>query len=387
MKQHYDIIIIGGGMVGLAAALALAPSQLSIGIVEGQAPQPSKDNNTYDLRVIAVNQASINFFTELNVWQSMVANRVSVFNSMAVWADNSSLEFSAADINEPELGYIVENSVIRETLWQKASDNQHIDLLCPLQLTSVEINDQVTVTAGQQRFTCDLIIGADGANSWLRQQCDFKMKTRGYNHHALVATVATEYSHQQTAWQHFLSSGPLAFLPLTDSHHCSIVWSSAPEHIDTLKQYDEDEFNRALSQAFDHKLGNCHVISPRVSFPLQMQHLTDYVAPHVAFIGDAAHRIHPLAGQGANLGFMDAKCLATNILQAIEHKQAFNKLSTLKKYQRERKYYNTKMLAMMDGIKQLFGTSSPTISTLRNMGMEQLNKHSLLKRFFSEQAL
>lgn len=387
MKKHYDIIIIGGGMTGLAAALALAPTQLSIGIVEGHAPKPTQDNNTYDLRVIAVNQASLTFFNELKVWHNIAAKRVSAFNKMTVWADNSHLEFCAAELNEPELGFIVENRVIREALWQKVSEQQHIDLLCPCQLTGVEINQHVTVSSEQQTFTCDLIIGADGANSWLRQQLDFDMKTRDYNHHALVATVATEEPHQHTAWQHFLPTGPLAFLPLDDPHHSSIVWSSSPEHIDTLKQYDETEFNLALSQAFDNKLGQCNVISPRVSFPLQMQHLTDYVAPQVAFIGDAAHRIHPLAGQGANLGFMDAKCLAHHIVQAIEQKKPFNKLSMLKKYQRERKYYNTKMLAMMDGVKILFATQSPTLSSVRNIGLETLNQHPILKNMFSRQAL
>lgn len=385
MNKHYDIIIVGGGMVGLAAALALTPTQLKIAIIEGKTPA-NFDNTDYDMRVISINQSSVNFFNDINVWQDIKALRVSPFDNMFVWADNSSLSFSASELNEPELGFIVENRVLRQTLWQHAEQCANISLLCPQKIESVTIDTKVEITTVDDTFSCDLIIGADGANSWLRNTLQFEQTQTDYGHHALVATVQTELPHQQTAWQHFLSDGPLAFLPLDDEHHCSIVWSSNPEKISELKALDNAQFNQALAHAFQSKLGEVETISPRVSFPLQKQHLKEYVAEHVAFIGDAAHRIHPLAGQGANLGFMDAKRLASVIDQALTKKQPIAALRTLQRYQRERKYYNGKMLVIMDALKTIFATSSPTLSTLRNIAIEKIDQNQFIKQFFTKSA-
>jgi 2-octaprenylphenol hydroxylase len=386
MPKHYDMIIVGAGMVGLAQALALAPSGLQIGVIEGRAPELDYDTKDYDLRVISVNEASRQFLQALNVWPSIAAERISPFDGMRVWADNSELTFNAADIDEPELGNIVENRVLRKALWQRAQKTENITLICPSTITEVVLGEPVTVHSEKAHYTCDLIIGADGAKSWLRQHLNWPLRTDDYQHHALVTTVTTEQPHQQTAWQHFLPQGPLAFLPLQDAHHCSIVWSSTPEHIAQLKQCDTKTFNQKIMRAFNHRLGETHCIAPRVSFPLIRQHLVNYVDEHIAFIGDAAHRIHPLAGQGANLGFMDAKCLAHYILLALKNKKAYTTLSVLKRYQRERKYYNGQMLLMMDTFKRTFSTSSNTLATLRNIGLEKLNHTKTLKKLFTRSA-
>lgn len=387
MKQHYDILIVGAGMVGLATALALSNHSLKIGVIEGKMPDFYTKLTDYDLRVIAINQASIEFFEHLDVWKTIAKQRISPFNDMFVWANNSHLHFNAQEIGQPELGFIVENRVIRQTLWQKAEDCDNIDLLCPLQLQTVSIDQQVTVNTKQHCITSQLIIGADGANSWLRQHLDFAIKTQDYGHHALVTIVKTEKPHQKTAWQHFLPSGPLAFLPLDDPHYCSIVWSSTAKQITELKALEVNDFNQQLASAFNNKLGKCDVQATPVSFPLQRQHLTHYVATHVAFVGDAAHRIHPLAGQGANLGFMDAKCLAHTIGQALNKQHNFSTLSILRRYQRERKYYNQKMSLMMDFIKHTFGEQPAAISTLRNMSMDKIEQTSWLKQWFAKQAV
>lgn len=385
MKSQYDVVIIGGGMVGLAAALALAKLKLDVAVIEQHAPKAATTD--YDLRVIAINQASINFFVELGVWSSLIKQRHGTFEHMHVWVDKSELDFHANEVEQMELGFIVENQIIRATLWQAAEQNNNVDIISPAELTSVTINDQVELSLNQQTLQAKLIIGADGVNSWLRQQLDFPVKTKDYQHHALVTRVHTSLPHQNTAWQHFLNDGPLAFLPLAEPNLCSIVWSTKPDNIADLKNMNDENFNQAISHAFQQRLGEVTTVAPRVSFPLERQHLQDYVAPQVAFIGDAAHRIHPLAGQGANLGFMDAKCLAATVAEALYAKKDFNSLRVLKRYQRERKYYNQQMLLMMDVLKNTFQTQKPLFSTLRNLGIETLQKHQHLKTIFSKVAL
>jgi 2-octaprenylphenol hydroxylase len=256
-----------------------------------------------------------------------------------------------------------------------------------MSIKSISIDAQVTIESSQQTITCDLIIGADGANSWLRDQLDWPLKTHDYQHHALVTTVKSELAHAQTAWQHFLSDGPLAFLPLENPQYCSVVWSSTPEKIASLKNMNESDFNQAITIAMQEKLGQVQTTAPRVSFPFAMQHLESYVQDHIAFIGDAAHRIHPLAGQGVNLGFMDAKCLADTIETALTKNKNFTTKKSLSAYQRERKYYNGQMITLMQGIKDLFTNQTPSISTLRNFGMETINKFPPVKNFLIKQAL
>lgn len=386
MTRHYDIIIVGGGMIGLACALALAKTDLSIAVIEHETPTFRSIDDQYDMRVIAVNQSTINFLQQINVWHAIEQQRVSRFDQMSVWAENSELHFNADELQQPELGYIVENNVIRSCLWQQAEATKNITLLHPLQLQQVTITNKVLIKTDQTELGADLIIAADGANSWLRQHLNFSMTQSDYQHHALVATVATEQAHQNTAWQHFLPDGPLAFLPLADKRQCSIVWSSTPEHITQLKQLSANDFNQTLTHAFNNKLGSTKLLSSRISFPLQRQHMKDYVSDHIAFIGDAAHRVHPLAGQGANLGFADANCLANIIANALTTKKSFFSNKTLSRYQRQRKYYNGKMLLTLDFVKTIFSTQSSTISTLRNAAIEKIDQHQTLKQFFLQQA-
>ena len=387
MTKDYDIIIVGGGIVGLACGLALAKLNSQIAIVESKPAELDFDDTQYDPRVISVNPETIDFFKELGVWHAIRDQRVSAFDKITVWSGQAILNFSAADINEPESGFIIENRVIRKSLWEKVQQTKNITLITNTELVDVVIDNAAQLSTTDGTLTTKLVIGADGANSWLRQQRNPPMKSHDYHHHALVATIETEASHNKTAWQHFLSTGPLAFLPLANPNQCSIVWSSSPSHIDSLKQLDDEAFIEQLNQAFEHRLGNMKALSPRFSFPLQMQHLKDYVQPHIAFIGDAAHRIHPLAGQGANLGFMDAKCLAKTLQSACESNKDCYSLSNLQKYQRERKYYNSQMLIAMDALKALFTTKSPTLSSLRNMGIDTIEKTPLIKNLFCKRAM
>ena len=389
MQQDYDIVIVGAGMVGLACAVALADLPLKIAIIENKTPNFSGSNDTFDLRVSAINLATLTMLIKFDLWKNILAQRASAYEKMFVWTDNTHLEFTANSINRPELGFIIENRIIRQALWDKVIQQDNIEILCPITLTAANItttNAQL-MTTEDHKITANLIIGADGANSWLRNQLNLLLNHHDYHQHALVTTVTTKQAHQKTAWQHFLPQGPLAFLPLSEPHYCSIVWSTTATQATQLKQCSAIKFNQAISTAFTDRLGSVSVQADRITFPLTMQHLKNYVAPHLAFIGDAAHRIHPLAGQGVNLGFMDALCLAKNIKNALLEQKDFSTLAALQRYQRERKYYNTSMLILMDILKHSFTNSSKTLSQLRNIMLQQLNKQTLIKHFLIEQAL
>ncbi len=388
MQNEYDIVIVGGGMVGLACAVALADTSLRIAIVENNRPELNWPNTNYDLRVSAINPATIQMLLKFNLWEHILAERVGCFKNMSVWANNATLQFSATTVNRPELGFIIENRILRKVLWEKAEKQQNIHILCPVKLNKVESKTkQVELTTTDNiQLTTHLLIGADGANSWLRQYLSFPINTHDYHQNAIVATVKTEHPHQETAWQHFLPTGPLAFLPLNKPHYCSIVWSTTPKKAISLQQSEESYFNQAITTAFSGKLGTIEVQSKRMHFPLKMQHLKKYIAPSIAFIGDAAHRIHPLAGQGVNLGFMDALCLAERIKMTLKKGKDIGAIENLQAYQGERKYYNMQMLVLMDLLKNSFALKSETLVQLRNLTMEKINHNKLIKSFLVHKA-
>lgn len=371
-----DVIIVGGGMVGLAMANALADAKLHITLVERHKPNFNWDQH-YALRVSAINAASQALLTSLGVWNAINSERCSPYQHMHVWVDNAKLHFNAADLDEPYLGHIIENRVIQKALWQQAKQHANIHIISPCELTELHQGDAVSITtATGDSITGKWLIAADGANSWVRQQLQPAIKTYDYQQHALVATVKIEKPHQQTAWQRFTESGPLAFLPLNDEHHCSIVWSQPPEQAALHCELPEAQFNQGLQTAFEHKLGGVEVVSPRVAFPLTMHHLTQYVHETIIFIGDAAHRIHPLAGQGVNLGFADVACLAAHLSQ-----------KTLPAFQRERQYYNQQMIHVMRTLHTLFLNQSPLLTTCRNLAIQNLNTKTWLKNSLIKHAM
>lgn len=388
MQNDYDIIIIGAGMVGLACAIALADTPLRIAIIENNSPEFNYSNTSYDLRVSAINPATLQMLLQFDVWKNILAERVGCFKHMFVWSGNSTLKFSADIVHRPELGFIIENRILRKVLWEKTDQQNNIDILHPIKLTKVEIkaNKAQLFTRDNKKITSNLLIGADGANSWLREYLNFSLKTHDYHQHAIVGTVKTEHHHQETAWQHFLPTGPLAFLPLSEANYCSIVWSTTITTAKHLQQIDESYFNREITKAFTRKLGKVEIQSKRICFPLGMQHLKNYIAPHIAFIGDAAHRIHPLAGQGVNLGFMDALCLADNIKTMLAKQKNIGVIGNLQNYQGERKYYNMQMLVLMDLLKNGFSLQSETLSQLRNLTMDKINNLTLIKSFLTNKA-
>ena len=398
--QRYDLIIMGGGMTGSALAclttLQLQQQQanpLRIAIIESSCPPLQWSRKERSIRVSAISRASEQLFRQIGAWQDMQAHALA-YQSMRVWDQQSSgrVVFNAADSGEPNLGYIIENREILGAIQARFRPPQsplaeHIDYLCPLRAQQLVIEDnQVQVLCDNDRcLQADLIVGADGAHSWLRQQADIDLITWSYQQHALVALVRTEKPHEYCCWQQFMPEGPLAFLPLDESL-CAIVWSTSKQQAEQLLGLSKKAFNQCLSETFS-VLGTVSLQSDRAVFPLRMRHAKEYVKPHLALIGDAAHTIHPLAGQGVNLGFEDVRALADNIVQSRLGGKPIGHYSRLRRYERARKSDNMAMISAMEGLKRLFSNNNKLLATLRGSGLNLVNQTPLLKQFFSQYAL
>lgn len=377
-----DIIIIGGGMVGLLFANALAEHEFNILIIDQRPPLTNWDSSHIDLRTSAITRASQRMFEKLGVWQQIYKMRVGPFREMHVWdaGGSGSIHFDSADIGEPQLGHIVENTIMQFALTQRLLDFNNVRFhhdSKPQEFTVHEDFVQL-IMDDEKQYSAQLMVGADGSQSWVRQSIHIPVRTTDYHQTAVVANVKTEKHHQYTAWQRFLPTGPLAFLPLFDGTS-SIVWSTSHEQAEMLISLDDPAFCNTLGEHFAHQLGDILETSVRATFPLKAQHAQHYVRPRIALIGDAAHTIHPLAGQGVNLGFADAACLAQVILSARAKETSIGDYETLRRYERWRKGDNITMLNAMTGFKSLFGNTNPLISTLRNMGLNVTNNISPVK--------
>jgi 2-octaprenylphenol hydroxylase len=386
-SDYYDVIIAGGGIVGLALANALKSSGLSIAIVEQHPAAPLTD--AIDLRVSAINPASLALFVRSGVPLESFA-RLCAFHEMHVWDSTGAgqIHFDAAESGLDSLGVIIENSVIQQALLSAAQAAENISWLCPQRIESVLWQDEAHVlllTSGE-RLQAKLLVAADGADSRLRELAGIDYQRSSYQQQGIVCTVDTELAHQHTAWQCFLPTGPLAFLPLA-SGQCSIVWSLDEDYADELLALDDEAFSRRLERAFDYRLGAVTALSARRAFPLTHGHVDTYVKPGLALIGDAAHTIHPLAGQGANLGISDAAELAAVISEAKRAGRQWWALHTLRKYERARKGDNRLMENAMSIFKQLFGNQNPWLASLRNTGLTMANQLPLLKAWFMKHAM
>lgn len=372
--QSVDVAIVGGGMVGLAVACGLQGSGLRVAVLEQRVPEPLAVDALPQLRVSAINAASEKLLTRLGVWQDILARRASCYHGMEVWDKDSfgHISFDDQSMGYSHLGHIVENSVIHYALWNKAQQSSDITLLAPTELQQVAWGENetfLTLKDGSM-LTARLVIGADGANSWLRNKADIPLTFWDYQHHALVATIRTEEPHDAVARQVFHGEGILAFLPLSDPHLCSIVWSLSPEEAQRMQQASEDEFNRALNIAFDNRLGLCKVESARQVFPLTGRYARQFAAHRLALVGDAAHTIHPLAGQGVNLGFMDAAELIAELKRLHRQGKDIGQYIYLRRYERSRKHSAALMLAGMQGFHDLFSGANPAKKLLRDIGLK-----------------
>ncbi len=372
--QSVDVAIVGGGMVGLALACGLQGSGLRVAVLEQQAPVPVRDDAAPQLRVSAINAASEKLLARLGVWSAISARRVSCYHGMEVWDKDSfgRIAFDDASLGYSHLGHIVENGVIQQALWEKVQQCSDVTLTVPATLQQVAWGENeafITLQDGGM-LTARLVVGADGANSWLRNKADIPLTFWDYGHHALVATIRTAEPHEAVARQAFHDDSILAFLPLADPHLCSIVWSLPPEQAQQMQQLSDDAFNQALSVAFDNRLGLCRVESERQLYPLTGRYARQFAGHRLALVGDAAHTIHPLAGQGVNLGFMDAAELITELRRLHSQGKDIGQHMYLRRYERSRKHSAAMMLAGMQGFRELFTGTHPAKKLLRDIGLK-----------------
>lgn len=393
-----DIAIVGGAMAGSALACALAGSPYRVIVIENNPPTTFSRDNFFDARVVALSAASQQFLQQIGVWQDICAQRVSPYEKMQVWDAEGTAEicFDCADVQQPALGHIVENSLIVDVLQKKLQQAGNIRCLCPAAVSDLRGNDAGSpvcelVLADQRVVRASLVVAADGAVSTLRNLADIKITEWDYGHTAIVATVKTATSHQRTARQRFMATGPLAFLPLRtsdgDEHWSSIVWSIVPEQAQALLDLSPQDFSGKLDQAIEHKFGEILEVRNRFAFPLRQRHAQVYYRNHVVLIGDAAHTIHPLAGQGVNLGFMDVKALAEELLSAHARGIAVCHSSVLQRYQRRRRGDNLAMTAVMEMFKRLFARKELPLRWLRNTGMRSIDALPMVKREIMRRAM
>lgn len=296
---------------------------------------------------------------------------------MEVWDKDSfgRIDFDDKSFGFSHLGHIVENAVVHSALWQRAEQCSDITLLAPAEIQQIAWGENeafLTLKDGAM-LTARLVVGADGANSWVRNKADIPLTFWDYNHHALVATIRTAEPHQAVARQVFHGNGILAFLPLSDPYLCSIVWSLSPTEAEAMKIATAEEFNRALSSTFDLQLGLCQLDSERQVFPLTGRYARSFASHRLALVGDAAHTIHPLAGQGVNLGFMDAAELVSEIRRLHREGKDFGQHLYLRRYERSRKHSAALMLASMQGFRELFAGNNPAKKLLRDVGLKLAN--------------
>lgn len=400
--QKFDVLIVGGGMVGLTLALAIRKqTTLTVAIADTSVVKPLSLEP--EVRVSAINIASQQIFKNLDVWSVIKKQRLQAYQHMHIWdkAGYGKLDFSLEDIKNnidtEQLGWIIENKVIRNALWETAQADSGISFFTEQAIANIGVGDSEVFasfdsqTSNQMPITAKLLVGADGANSWVRQQMNMAITFRDYDHHAVVATVKCQQGHQNTAWQVFLPTGPLAFLPLYQNDLCSIVWSTSPTEAKRLVALSAEEFSKEITAASDGKLGKITLISERATYPLTMRMAQEFIKERVVLVGDAAHTIHPLAGQGVNLGLLDAAALAQILVEQVavnsEKNGVWVNATSLNAYARWRKSEAAEMIMAMESIKQLFTPQQNVPKLLRGLGMTLLDNIKPVKNIMIKQAL
>lgn len=390
-----DIVIVGAGMVGSLLAALLRDAGLDIVLLERARISAPQRDDPFEPRISALTRASENLLRHVGAWEAIAGLRCCPYSDMQVWDANGTgrVEFAARELGESHLGVMVENRLLQWALTETALRSPRVSLRCPAQLTALErlpASWLLTLDNGE-RIEAGLVVGADGAQSAVRRLVGIAARETDYGQRAIVATVRTEKPHGHTARQCFMATGPLAFLPLQtadgDTQQCSIVWSQDEKEAQRLLALDDAAFCRELGFAFEHALGSIAGCDQRYSFPLRAVHADSYVREGLALIGDAAHAIHPLAGQGVNLGLLDAAVLAEEILRAQERGLPWWSEHVLARYSRRRRAHNALILNSMTAFKTLFASDHPLLVLARNAGLAMTNGLLPVKQEFARVAM
>lgn len=390
MNNHQaDIIIVGGGIVGSALACALAELPLSITLIDGKI---NKSTTIDELLVSAITYDCQQWLEKIGAWSLIDKNKIGVFRTMEVWEEENNkptkIKFDSAYLGIPTLGYIVNNHSLQQALNKKLAKYSNVTILQPCQPTKININEnQVTLTANEMELSAKLLIGADGANSWVRKHCEFPLTEKSYEHSALITTLQIEHPHHQCAYQRFYGNSILGILPLQNPYQSSLVWSGPPDDMNALQHFSDEKFTQAINDALSHYLGKIKITTSRATIPLTMRHVKHYVKNRVALIGDAAHTIHPLAGQGLNLGLWDAEELINCISKTISKNRDIGLYQNLRPFERARYTHNQLMLSIVSANKWLFTNPNKSLCHLRRTGMQLVQHMSFVKNKIMQTAV
>jgi 3-demethoxyubiquinol 3-hydroxylase len=370
MNQQFDVVIVGGGMVGAATACCLGDSGLRVAVIEAQAPQAFAPEQPHDLRVSALSIASKTILQRVGAWSGIESRRCCPFKRMRVWETAGDTLFNSTDIGHNELGFIVENRITQLALLERLPQFANVELMMPQTIEKIDYRPEgscLTMADGTQ-IDAKLLVAADGGQSRVRQTVGLGVTSWDYGQHALVLYVETAYPQQDITWQRFVASGPQAFLPL-NGPYASLVWYQSPDEVRRLKALPLDQLKQALCKSFPDCLGEIKQILGVASFPLKRQHAQHYVKTGVALVGDAAHLINPLAGQGVNIGLLDAAALAEVLVEAHKAGKNIADEAVLRRYEQMRRRENLTMMTVMDVFYQSFSNNMLPVKFMRNLGL------------------
>lgn len=395
-ESDFDLIIVGGGLTGSSLAVALADTNLRIALVDARAPsRPEGWPERWDSRVYAISPGSADFLSQIGCWSHLPIDRLQRVERMSVYGDaGGAIEFSAFDIGTEELAWIVESAEMACELWTSVSRQRNVTCFCPAEPQALQVSDDgaVLTLASGQMLRARLVVGADGRESWVREQMGLSSQHDPYGELGVVANFHTELPHFGTAFQWFRKDGVLAFLPLSGGegehhgHMMSMVWSAPEPVARELLALSAEGLADRVAAAGVNKLGRLALMAPAAGFPLKLVRVPQVVAPRVALIGDAAHGIHPLTGHGVNLGFQDARVLA-QLIRDARPVDDIGDLQLLSRYQRARKEEVVMLQTATDLMRKLFATGTSGMSQLRNLGLSLTNKLPLLKSLLIRYAL